>query len=65
VVGLADALAHDMGIGIPGGISLDEVSRAQLNERWKLTADSRAELAAAVAAEIEKAKVFLEIAARR
>jgi hypothetical protein len=64
VVGLADAMAHDMGTGIAGGISLDIDGRARLYERWNLTDRALESLTVAVAAEIEKAKVFLEIAAR-
>lgn len=64
-VALADALAHDMGATIPGGLSLDEQGRAGLNARWHLTAEALADLTVAVADEVEKAKVFLEIAAQR
>jgi HD-like signal output (HDOD) protein len=64
VVALADALAHHMGAGIPGGLSLDEEGRLRLHTRWNLKDQHLSELAAAVAEEIEKAKVFLEIAAR-
>jgi putative nucleotidyltransferase with HDIG domain len=64
VVALADALAHRMGAGIPGGLSLDEAGRDRLHTRWKLTDRHLTELTGAVAGEIEKAKVFLEIATR-
>jgi putative nucleotidyltransferase with HDIG domain len=63
-VTLADALAHDMGATIPGGLSLHEPAQLDLNARWKLTPGALADLAGAVADEVEKAKVFLEIAAR-
>jgi putative nucleotidyltransferase with HDIG domain len=65
VVGLADALAHDMGAGIPGGMSLDADGRAALYQRWNLTSEARASLTAAVEGELERAKVFLEIASGR
>jgi hypothetical protein len=58
-------MAHDMGAGIAGGISLDDDARDRLYERWHLTPGALASLTEAMAAEIEKAKVFLEIAARR
>ncbi len=64
VVGLADALAHDMGAGIAGGSSLDDDARSRLYSRWNLTTGALESLTAAVAAEVEKAKVFLEIASR-
>jgi len=35
-----------------------------MTSRWPFTAEVLAELSAAVAAEVEKAKVFLEIATR-
>lgn len=63
-VALADALAHHMGAGIPGGLGLDEDGRNRLGRRWDLSGRSLTELEAAVGAEIEKAKVFLEIATR-
>lgn len=65
VVALADALAHGMGATIPGGLSLDQQGQGELNARWKLTPDALADLTGAVADEVEKAKVFLEIAAQR
>jgi putative nucleotidyltransferase with HDIG domain len=61
-VALADALAHHMGAGAPGGISLDEDGRPQGGvdlSRLNLT-----EFSGAIKDEIEKAKVFLEIASR-
>lgn len=63
-VALADLLAHVMGAGTPGGHSLNEQERACLNRRWQLRDDDLTEMSGAVAVEIEKAKVFLEIAAR-
>jgi putative nucleotidyltransferase with HDIG domain len=64
-VALADALAHGMGATIPGGLSRDGQGQDELSARWKLTPAALADLTAAVADEVEKAKVFLEIAARR
>jgi putative nucleotidyltransferase with HDIG domain len=64
VVGLADILAHGMGAGIPGGSSLDENERQRTLATWNLTSEALAALTAAVAVEIEKARVFLEIARR-
>ena len=64
VVGLADILAHGMGAGIPGGSSLDENERQRTLAAWNLTSEALAALTAAVAVEIEKARVFLEIARR-
>jgi hypothetical protein len=64
VVGLADVLAHGMGAGIPGGSSLDENERQRALAAWNLTSEALAALTAAVAVEIEKARVFLEIARR-
>jgi HD-like signal output (HDOD) protein len=62
---LADLLAHRMGAGTAGGNSLSEPQREWLGRRWRLQDEDLAGMSAAVAAEIEKAKVFLEIAARR
>jgi len=64
VVGLADILAHGMGAGMPGGGSLDENERQRALAAWNLTSEALAALTAAVAVEIEKARVFLEIAQR-
>jgi putative nucleotidyltransferase with HDIG domain len=61
-VALADALAHHMGAGTPGGLSLDEDGRR--NASADLTNRNLSELSTAVVDEIEKAKVFLEIASR-
>ncbi len=64
VVGFADVLAHGMGAGIPGGGSLDENEWQRAVKGWNLTSDALAALTSAVAVEIEKARVFLEIARR-
>jgi hypothetical protein len=50
---------------MPGGISLEKDRRTRLDELWQLTPEARARLREEVSAEIEKAKVFLEIASRR
>jgi putative nucleotidyltransferase with HDIG domain len=63
-VGFADILAHGMGAGIPGGSSLDEDERQRALAAWNLTSETLEALTAAVAVEIEKARVFLEIARR-
>jgi putative nucleotidyltransferase with HDIG domain len=64
-VGLADILAHGTGAGMPGGNSLDQGRRERLHEIWQLTPAAFDRLREDVGAEIEKAKVFLEIAASR
>ena len=64
-VALADLLAHRLGAGTPGGNSLSEQERAWLGRRWRVGEGELGEMGAAVAAEVEKARVFLEIAARR
>jgi putative nucleotidyltransferase with HDIG domain len=64
VVRFADILAHGMGAGIPGGGSLDENERRPALAVWNLTSEALAALTVAVAAEIEKVRVFLEIARR-
>ena len=64
-VALADGMAHAMGATIPGGLSLGQRERDRMTSRWPFTVEVLAELSAAVAAEVEKAKVFLEIATRR
>jgi hypothetical protein len=64
VVALADALAHHMGAGTPGGLSLDEAGRSRLQTPQDAAGRNLTALAAAVTEEIEKAKVFLEIASR-
>jgi putative nucleotidyltransferase with HDIG domain len=63
-VALADALAHHMGAGTPGGLSLDDGGADRLATCTGLSGRPVAELSAAVADEIEKAKVFLEIASK-
>jgi HD-like signal output (HDOD) protein len=64
-VAMADGMAHAMGATIPGGLSLGQGERDRMTSRWPFTAEVLAQLSAAVAAEVEKAKVFLEIATRR
>jgi len=64
VVALADALAHHMGAGTPGGLSLDEDGRSRLQTPQDPAGRNLEALTAAVTEEIEKAKVFLEIASR-
>jgi hypothetical protein len=64
VVGFADILAHGMGAGISGGGSLDANERQRTLAAWNLTAEALTALTAAVGAEVEKARVFLEIARR-
>jgi putative nucleotidyltransferase with HDIG domain len=63
-VALADVLTHTMGAGIPGGggAGADEAHRTL--GAWGLSPETAAALAAAVALEVEKAQVFLEIAGR-
>jgi HD-like signal output (HDOD) protein len=61
-VALADALAHHMGAGTPGGLSFDENGDGRFKARWDSADPQLAKLSAAVGEEIEKAKVFLEIA---
>ena len=65
VVAISDALAHDMGATIPGGLSLGEQGQDGLKARCKLMPGALTDLTVAVADEVEKAKVFLEIATRR
>jgi putative nucleotidyltransferase with HDIG domain len=64
-VALADVLAHHVGAGTTGGLSLDEQAHGRLHRRWDLSERHLAQFSEAVAQEIEKAKVFLDIAARR
>jgi HD-like signal output (HDOD) protein len=61
-VARADALAHHMGAGTPGGLSLEDDGHGRLHRDWGLAGRSLTEPTAAVETEIEKAKVFLEIA---
>jgi putative nucleotidyltransferase with HDIG domain len=65
VVALADCVAHAMGATIAGGLSLEDRERERMASIWPFKDEALAELSAAVAAEVEKAKVFLEIATRR
>jgi putative nucleotidyltransferase with HDIG domain len=64
-VALADALAHETGAGMPGGPSLDAGRRGGLKALWRLDPEAAARLREAVAVEIEKARVFLEVASGR
>jgi putative nucleotidyltransferase with HDIG domain len=63
-VALADCVAHTMGATLPGGVSLDDEERQRMASFWLFKDDALAELSAAVAVEVEKARVFLEIANR-
>jgi hypothetical protein len=63
-VALADTLAHHMGAGTPGGLSLDDNGLSRLQMHWDAAGHQLTTLSAAVVEEIEKAKVFLEIAGR-
>jgi putative nucleotidyltransferase with HDIG domain len=63
-VARADVLAHHLGAGTPGGLSLDPDGNGGLALRCDAAGHHSAELSAAVVEEIEKAKVFLEIAGR-
>ncbi len=63
-VSLADTLAHHMGAGTPGGLSLDEGGHGRMQTHEGSAGRHLTELSAAVVEEIEKAKVFLEIAGR-
>jgi putative nucleotidyltransferase with HDIG domain len=65
-VALADRVAHCTGATIPGGISLEGQGRDWMVAHWPFCdgEGALAELSAAVSAEVEKAKVFLEIANR-
>lgn len=64
VVALADILTHTMGAGIPGsgGVGAEEEQRRL--GAWGRSPETAAALGAAVAREVEKAQVFLEIAGR-
>ncbi len=61
-VALADLIAHRLGAGLPGGASVGEEALFELAARWPLTPSELEELSARVAGEIEKARIFLEIA---
>ncbi len=63
-VALADALTHGMGVGISGSEESGRDERRQALADWGLPAETVAALTAAMAQEIEKARVFLEIANR-
>ncbi|MFO7707935.1 MAG: HDOD domain-containing protein [Desulfobacterales bacterium] len=63
-VALADVLAHGMGAGIPGTGGPGEDEQQRFLNAWGLRPETAAELIAAIDQEIEKARVFLEIAAR-
>jgi putative nucleotidyltransferase with HDIG domain len=61
-VALADGVAHAMGATIPGGSSVEGRVNAETAVPVLFGGAALSELSATVAAEIEKAKVFLEIA---
>jgi putative nucleotidyltransferase with HDIG domain len=63
-VALADALTHGMGAGIPGTGEGAPDERQRVLDAFGLTAKTVAALTAAVTQEIEKARIFLEIAGR-
>lgn len=63
-VALADILAHHMGAGTPGGLSLGDDGRSRLQVHWDAAGHELTKCSAAVVEEIEKAKVYLEIAGR-
>lgn len=64
VVALADLIAHATGAGTPGGPSLSAAERTRVYGDWRLGEEGLMQVSAAMATEIEKARVFLEIAAR-
>jgi HD-like signal output (HDOD) protein len=64
VVALADLLAHATGAGTPGGHSLCESDRVRLRRSCPVQEGDLEQMLSAMAVEVEKAKVFLEIAAR-
>jgi HD-like signal output (HDOD) protein len=64
VVALADVLSHAMGAGIPGCAGPSEAEGQRTLGAWGVSSETTAALTAAVAREIEKAQVFLEIAGR-
>jgi hypothetical protein len=53
-----------MGAGTPGGLSLGDDGHSRLQVHWDAAGHELTKLSAAVVEEIEKAKVFLEIAGR-
>jgi putative nucleotidyltransferase with HDIG domain len=63
VVHLADGLAHASGAGMPGGCCLDKAHGGRVQDTLGLTPRKLDTLIAAVGSELEKARVFLEIAA--
>jgi putative nucleotidyltransferase with HDIG domain len=63
-VALADALTHGMGIGIAGRDCGGQDQGRRVLDAWGVTPAAAAALAAAVDQEIEKARIFLEIAGR-
>lgn len=63
-VALADAVTHAMGIGIPGMDDGGQEQRRRVLDAWGVTPETAAALCAAVGQEIEKARIFLEIAGR-
>ncbi len=64
VVHLADGLAHACGASLPGGGSMDDTDRGKLHESLNVTSGQMEALKSAVVSEVEKARVFLEIAVR-
>jgi putative nucleotidyltransferase with HDIG domain len=65
-VAIADMLAHEMGAGLAAGSgSLEPAERARLLAGWDLGPDGLSGLAASVEGEVEKARIFLEIANTR
>lgn len=64
VVALADVLTHAMGVGIAGGGGAGAAAEERTLRAWGLSPGTVAAFTAAVAREVEKAQVFLEIAGR-
>ncbi len=64
MVALADLVAHATGAGTPGGPSLSAAERTRVYRDWRLGEEDLMQVSGAMATEIEKARVFLEIAAR-
>ena len=63
-VALADLLAHRLGATLPGGPSVEAGGLEELALGFALTAGELEGLSGRVAGEVEKARIFLEIAAR-
>lgn len=63
-VALADLIAHRLGASLPGGASVGEEALFELAARFPLAPAELEELSGRVAGEIEKARIFLEIAGR-